>query len=160
MDVHQLHVQKLPSAHIVRLQKVIRLCTAQCKMLLFHAKTTMRESCNFWRNEEKEETDFISAVWWLSGMHVWQARGCLECVCVCVCTFVGCLHTCGMCVNGCEWVVFTIMCTYSYIHNYKLTSALNHYWNWRSTLRYVATDESTNEDNKYARVEFNTWIRK
>jgi len=49
----------------VRLQsceKVMRSCTAQCKMLLFHAKTTMRESCNFWRNKENEETDFVSLV--------------------------------------------------------------------------------------------------
>jgi len=63
MDVHQLHVQKLPSAHIVRLQKVIRLCTAQCKMLLFHAKTTMRESCNFWRNKEKFHFSSLVTLW-------------------------------------------------------------------------------------------------
>jgi len=121
MDVHQLHVQKLPSAHIVRLQKVIRLCTAQCKMLLFHAKTTMRESCNFWRNEEKEETDFISAVWWLSGMHVWQARGCLECVCVCV-------HICGMFAylwHVCEWV--WVSRVYNYVYLFIHTQLQTHF---------------------------------
>ena len=45
-------------------------CTAQCKMLLFCAKTTVKESCSFElaHLEEEEEEENILAIWRLSGL--------------------------------------------------------------------------------------------
>ena len=64
------------SNRLVRLQtwkKAMGWCTAQWKLLLFHAKTIMKESCKFElahlkkkkkKKERKKETHFG---WWLSG---------------------------------------------------------------------------------------------
>ena len=59
---------------IVRLQsceKAMGWCTAQCKMLLFRAKTNVNESCSFElaclkekkMKKEEEEEENILAVW-------------------------------------------------------------------------------------------------
>jgi len=48
----------------MKLQKAISWCTAQCKMLLFHAKTIMKESYNFElaRLKKKKKEEHL-AVW-------------------------------------------------------------------------------------------------